>query len=244
MKGSYEIHSDLDALSHAAAERFVALGRDCLATQGGRFNVALAGGGTPACLYRLLTEPRYREALDWSRVEFYFGDERAVPHSHSDSNYRMARETLLDHLPIGAKQVHPFDTSLDVRKAAAEYARLLHRTLPAEQGLPRFDLILLGMGADGHTASLFPNTCILHDERLAAAVYVAKLKSWRLSLTLPVINNADHVILLVSGENKAPVLHELNTDPHCPYPVNRVKPRGELLWLLDKAAASQMEGPG
>ncbi|MBD3671023.1 MAG: 6-phosphogluconolactonase [Gammaproteobacteria bacterium] len=230
----------MDTLSHAAADRFVMLASRYLETTG-KFNVALAGGGTPRSLYQLLASVEYRGRIDWSGVSFYFGDERSVPQEHADSNYRMARESLLDRIPITREQVFPFETRLDVRKAAAEYARLLQRNLPKADGLPKFDLVLLGMGDDGHTASLFPGTCILHDDRLAAAVYVEKLKTWRLSLTYPVINNADHIMFLISGESKAQVMQQLSQNTESHFPVSRIDARDELLWLLDEAAASTME---
>lgn len=242
MNGQTEIYPDLDALSRAAAQRFVELATHYIASHG-RFNVALAGGSTPRRLYEYLASAEFSSQLDWSRLHIYFGDERSVAHDHPDSNYRMAREALFDHVLIPPAHIHPFETQLDVRRAAAAYARLLHQSLPLTEGLPRFDLILLGMGPDGHTASLFPATCILHDERLAAAVYVEKLHTWRLSLTYPVINNADHVWLLVTGENKSQVLGELNGPTSDRYPVSKIKPRGELLWYLDTAVAAGLETP-
>lgn len=241
MHGSNEIYSDLDTLSHAAAQGFMELADRYIEKQG-RFNVALAGGSTPRRMYEYLATDEFTDRIDWSRVFFYFGDERSVPHDHPDSNYRMARLALFDRVTIPPSNIHPFDTELEVRKSAASYARLLLNTLPREEGLPCFDLILLGMGPDGHTASLFPATCILHDERLAAAVYVEKLHSWRLSLTYPVINNAAHVWLLVAGEGKSGILKELASGKGADYPVNGVQPRGELKWYLDRDAASLLEG--
>jgi 6-phosphogluconolactonase len=243
MHGETEIYPDLDILSHAAAQAFVNLANRYIQQQG-RFNVALAGGSTPKHLYEYLASKEFAGQLDWSRVFFYFGDERHVAHDHPDSNYLMVRAALLDHIPVPPFNIHPFDTQLEVRKSAASYARLLVNTLPRHEGLPRFDLVLLGMGPDGHTASLFPATCILHDERLAAAVYVEKLHAWRLSLTYAVINNADHVWLLVAGENKAPVLAQLDGPEAGRYPVDGVRPRGELKWYLDKSVASSLETAG
>jgi 6-phosphogluconolactonase len=240
MNGRTEIYPDLDSLSHAAAQAFVDLAAHYIASQG-CFNVALAGGSTPRHLYGYLASAEFSPHIDWSRLHFYFGDERSVGHDHPDSNYRMAREALFEHVPVPPDHIHPFETQLEVRKAAAAYARLLFQSIPRSEGLPRFDLILLGMGPDGHTASLFPGTCILHDERLAAAVYVEKLHTWRLSLTYPVINNADHVWLLVAGENKSAVLGALDGPDSGRYPVSGVQPRGELRWFLDTAVASALE---
>ena len=240
MHGSTEIYPDLDTLSHAAAKDFMVLANRYIEKQG-RFNVALAGGSTPRRMYEYLATDEFTDRIDWSRVFFYFGDERCVPRDDPDSNYRMARMALLDHVAVPPHNIHPFDTQLEVRKAAASYARQLINSLPRENGLPSFDLILLGMGPDGHTASLFPGTCILHDERLAAAVYVEKLHTWRLSLTYPVINNAAHVWLLVAGEGKSEVLEQLAGESASRYPVGAVRPRGELKWFLDRAAASLMD---
>jgi len=237
MHGSREIYPDLDSLSHAAAQGFVELANHYI-EQHGRFNIALAGGSTPRRMYEYLATDEFTDRIDWSRVFFYFGDERSVAHDHPDSNYRMACIALLDHVAVPPYNIHPFDTQLEVRKSASSYARLLLNTLPRHEGLPRFDLILLGMGPDGHTASLFPGTCILHDERLAAAVYVEKLHTWRLSLTYPVINNADHVWLLVAGEGKSEVLQQLGGANAARFPVHGVQPHGELKWYLDNAAAS------
>ncbi len=202
----------------------------------GCFYLALAGGSTPQALYRLLASDEYREQVDWSRVEVFFGDERYVGPDHPDSNYRMARETMLAHLPIPPGQIHPLDTQQEVRHAAAAYARLLQQRLPQNEQGPVFDLVLLGMGDDGHTASLFPRTCILHDERLAAAVYVEKFKAWRLSLTYRTLNNAGQVWLLVAGANKAAVIGELQAGRGEGYPVAALRPQGELNWFVDRAA--------
>lgn len=239
MSGHKQVFPDLEQLSHAAASALVELANRQIEKRG-YFNMALAGGGTPKRLYEYLATEEFRDKVDWSRVGIYFGDERNVPQDDPDSNYRMAHLAFLDKLAIPKDNIHPFDTRLEVRRAAAAYARLLALGLPKTDSLPRFDLVLLGMGEDGHTASLFPTTCILHDDRLAASVYVEKLRSWRLSLTYPVINNAEHVWLLVAGKNKAKVLSRLQQPDAGQFPVNGVRPRGELSWYLDEASASEL----
>lgn len=241
MNGEIIHCQDLDELSHQVAEQFVQLARQCIKQQGS-FYVALAGGGTPKRLYQLLASAAFREQVEWSRVFFFFGDERYVPHEHPDSNYRMARQSLLDHIPANQAQVFAMNTALEVRRAAADYSRTIQQSLPMVNQLPAFDLILLGMGDDGHTASLFPRSCILHDERLVAAVYVEKFKSWRISMTYPLINNAEHVWILVAGSAKAPVLAQIQAGQDSEYPVARVKPRGEQSWYVDQAAAVEMQG--
>lgn len=239
MNGEILYCQDLDGLSHRVAEQFVQLARQKIEQQGG-FYVALAGGGTPKRLYQLLATEPYREQVEWSRVFFFFGDERYVPHEHDDSNYRMARESLLAHVPVNQAHVYAMNTASDVRRAAADYSRTIQQTLPLVGKLPAFDLILLGMGDDGHTASLFPRTCILHDQRLVAAVYVEKFKAWRISMTYPLINNAQQVWILVAGAAKAPVLAHIQKGQDHDYPVARVNPRGNLYWYLDQAAAAEM----
>lgn len=235
MHGVIHLHAETAALNHDVAEQFVALATAAQA-QHGAFYVALAGGTTPRALYELLASDDYRDRINWSKVVFYFGDERYVPYEHAESNYRMAREALLQQVPVPPSNIHPLDTTLEVRKAAAAYSQSLHQLLPLLDGLPVFDLILLGMGDDGHTASLFPRSCILHDERLCAAVYVEKFKAWRLSLTYKVINNAAQVWILVAGAAKAPVLQGLRAGMGQSYPVAQVQPRGELHWFVDQAA--------
>ena len=207
---------------------------------------ALAGGSTPRQLYELLASPAYRDRIDWQRVCIYFGDERCVPPEHTDSNYRMAREALLDHVPVLSQQVQRMEGEHpEPAQAARHYAEQLHAQLPKdEQGLPRFDLVLLGMGPDGHTASLFPNTDILDNiSDLVAAVYVEKLRSWRLSLTYVTINRARHVLILVTGSNKASLIRDILGEQAVAarYPIQGVQPNGELLWYLDAAAAAGLK---
>lgn len=203
----------------------------------GRFAVALAGGSTPEATYRLLARD-YADRLDWSKVYVFFGDERTVPPDHEDSNYRMAREALLDHVPIGG--VHRMRGELPPEEAARSYEEELREFFGPDE-VPGFDLILLGIGEDGHTASLFPNTPALDvTDRWAVENPVEKLDTVRLTLTAPVINAAKTVIFLVAGEGKAEALREIlegEADPHY-YPAKLIRPASGAIWMVDRAAAS------
>ncbi len=238
------VFADTGALAEAAAERFAGLAEAAIAEQG-RFCVALAGGSTPAGLYRRLAASPWRERLDWSRVEVFFGDERSVPPDHADSNYRMARETLLDHVPVPPGQIHRMIAETEERNARArDYADTLRDRLPTDDDTPRFDLVLLGVGDDGHTASLFPGTPILDvRERLVAPVFVDRLATWRMSLTFPVLDAARHILFLAAGEAKAPVLERVfGAADGAPLPVQRLRPRGQCEWFVDRAAAGRRAG--
>ena len=239
------IHADLDQLSAAAAERWVALSRAAIAERG-LFHVALSGGSTPRSLYQLLACPEYRTRVDWSRTRLYFGDERAVPPDHVDSNFRMVRETLLDQLPLAAEQIAPIAADpASIEEDAKRYADTLRARLPLDAaGMPVFDLILLGMGPDGHTCSLFPDTPILQERsRPVGSVYVERLRSWRLSLTYPVLDAARRLLFLVAGSDKAAMLERIcrSPQPDAPVPVERIRPRGAVEWHLDRAAAAGLE---
>lgn len=232
-----QVFDDPEALAQAAAARVAALVQEAIRERG-RCHLALAGGNTPRALYRRLA----RLPLDWSAVVVWFGDERCVPPDHPDSNYRMAREALLDHVSVPADQVHPMDARLDrLWMEVGAYASLLRREAPADPGgHPRLDVVLLGMGADGHTASLFPGTCALHDRRPVAATYVPRLKAWRMTLTLPTLNAARNVLFLVAGADKAGALAAALGRGERP-PAGRVAPAdGALEWLVDRAAASRL----
>ncbi len=242
------ILEDPQQLAEAAADRLAAVAREAIAARG-RFQVALAGGQTPRRLYRLLADDPARHELDWSRVEVFFGDERDVPPDDPQSNFRMARETLLDHVPLDAGRIHPMRTrSASLRRDAARYGALLRRRTVADgDGWPQLDLVLLGLGRDGHTASLFPATCVLHELQLTvAAVYVPQQKGWRLTLTIPVLERARQLLFLVSGADKSGALaRTLSPQTSEPLlPVQRLKPRGEVAWYCDRAAASGLSAAG
>lgn len=213
----------------------------------GRFSVALSGGSTPRGAYSLLATPEVVPRVDWDQVHIFWGDERCLPPDNSDSNYYMARDTLLDHVPIPEENVHRIQCELGPVLAAEEYDRVLREFFnlsPHDRNTyPRFDLVLLGMGADGHTASLFPGTTAIYErERLVVADYVQRLNGWRVSLTPPVINAAAQVMFLVSGLRKSEMLRQVLTGPHRPdiMPAQVVKPvQGCLSWLIDAQAADQ-----
>lgn len=242
MNGNLHIYPDAPQLTAALAETWVRLAEAAIARQGA-FCVALAGGSTPRQLYARLAQAPFCNAVDWSRVHIFFGDERCVPCDHPDSNYRMAHEALLSHVSIPPAQIHPlFDPERTPAQNADAYTAQLLATLPLdEHGLPVFDLVLLGMGDDGHTASLFPGTSILQEsERIVAAVYVEKLQAWRVSLTFPVINCARAVAVTVTGAGKAAMLESVFMDSSAHHPIQRVAPRGELHWFVDEAAAQRL----
>ena len=228
----------------AAAEEVVRAANEAVA-QRGRFTIALAGGSTPKSLYNLLAT-NARSALPWDRMFFFWGDERHVPPTDPDSNYRMADETMLSKIPVAAANVFRMKTeNPDAAAVAEDYEQTLRKFFQVEPGqVPTFDLILLGMGPDGHTASLFPHTAALQEKsRLVLANWVEKMKTYRITLTLPVLNAGGCVIFLVSGTDKATALHAVLEEdvPGEQYPAKLVRPRqGKLIWLVDRAAASTL----
>jgi 6-phosphogluconolactonase len=231
-------------LFEAAAEE-VGRAANQTVTERGRFSIALSGGSTPRNLYHLLAT-NARTSLPWDRMYFFWSDERHVPPTDPDSNYRMADEAMLSKIPVPAGNVFrvPAETP-DAEAAAADYEQTLRKFFSLQAGqLPRFDLILLGMGPDGHTASLFPDSPALRENsRLVVANWVEKLKASRITFTVPVINAAHCVAFLVSGIDKAPALHAvLDSDaPGEQYPAKLVRPAdGKLIWFVDRAAASQL----
>ena len=241
MQVETKIFNDRDSLSRAAAERWLVIYRESVARRG-LFHVALAGGSTPRQLYRILASPEFSTAIDWQRVHLFFGDERAVPPDHPDSNFRMARESLLDHVPVPDSNVHRMETeSGDLEDVATRYEGLLKELVPAnEEGVPQLDLVLLGIGPDGHTASLFPDTDILEQrERCVAPVYVEQKGTWRISITFPVIDSARHVLFLAAGEDKRRVIEQILSSSRdgSPLPVQMLDPEGEVELYLDAEAA-------
>jgi 6-phosphogluconolactonase len=233
--------ADPDALAEAAAAQFVEAATQMLARQA-RWAVALSGGATPRAAYKRLAAPDLAGQVDWARVHFFWGDERCVPPDHPESDYGMARAALLDHIPAPAANIHRMRGELDPAEAAAAYQAELERYF--EPARPRFDLVWLGLGEDGHTASLFPGTAALHEaERWVAANRVEALHTWRLTLTPPVINHAAQVTFLVSGSRKTQILQAVLHGPYQPEvrPAQLVQPAsGRLIWLVDRAAASQL----
>jgi 6-phosphogluconolactonase len=233
------IYPNNPAVARAAAELFVS----GLRRTTGRYTVALSGGSTPKLLFRLLGE-EYRERINWSRLELFWGDERCVPHSSPESNYGVTHELLLQHVSVPPGQVHAIDCGDDPAAAADRYANLLRERLPSERGLPVFDLVFLGMGDDGHTASIFPDQRdLLTAAELAAPARHPESGQIRISLTGPIINNARRVAFLVTGAGKQERVGDvLRQRPgYEQYPAAHIDPaHGELHWLLDEAAAAEL----
>jgi 6-phosphogluconolactonase len=242
MKPDIRIFPDAAAIARAAADLFVE--KAVVAVGAGRnFSVALSGGSTPKVLYGLLAAEPYRSRVDWGRVEIYFGDERVVPPEHADSNYRMANEALLSHVPLNAENIHRMRGEIDPNEAAIEYGRLLK----AKFGEGGIDLMFLGLGEDGHTASLFPYTPALKEtHHRCVAQFVEKSttgESWRITMTAPFINRSKMVAMLVNGAAKAARLAEVIHGPRDPVrlPSQMIAPvAGELIWMVDKAAAGKL----
>jgi 6-phosphogluconolactonase len=237
-----EVWRDLAELSERAAELFIAAAYDGITSEG-IFNVALSGGSTPKATYTRLAQRGESESTAWLRTHVYWSDERCVPPTDEQSNYRMAKESLLDHVPVAPQRIHRMHGEDEPHAAAQSYAALLAENLAAHDY--RFGLILLGLGDDGHTASLFPHTPALDEtERLVAANFVNKLQVSRLTLTLPLINRASNIIFLVSGAAKADALQlilEGDVDGRA-LPASLVQPvNGKLVWLVDEAAFSKMQ---
>jgi 6-phosphogluconolactonase len=238
MKMDARVFPDLDALSRAALGELLVILRDAVRDRG-RFAVALAGGNTPARLYRLWAGPRTAAGIPWDRVHFFYGDERYVPPDDPLSNYRMTRETLISQVPIPAANVHPVPTTLRPAEKAAEAYEAELRKFFAET--PAFDLLLLGLGTEGHTLSLFPGSPVLEEtQRWVAAVEVAAKPPQRVTLTPVVANQARHTFFLVAGEDKREIVEALKHEPEgrpSRYPAARIQPAGGVLWFLDQAAA-------
>lgn len=236
---------DLADVSRHAAEEFVRLANEATVANG-RFTVALSGGSTPKALYTLLAGNAFRTRIPWEKVHVFWGDERCVPPDHADSNYRMARESFLDHAPIPKENIHRMHgEEADPGKAATSYEATLGESFGLAPGqLPRFDLVLLGMGDDGHTASLFPHTAALSETKsLVVANYVEKFGTHRLTLTIPVINHAEQVIFLISGGSKAAALKEVLEGKEDPQrlPSQFIQPvTGKILFIIDHAAGQEL----
>lgn len=237
------IFPDRDALFQGAADEFVRQANASVADRG-RFTIALAGGSTPKGLYSLLATT---SALPWDKIYFFFGDERHVPPDNPESNYRMAREALLSKAPIPAQNIFRVAAeNSDAAQAAQAYEKTLRQFFQPATTFPRFDLILLGMGPDGHTASLFPGSKGLQERsRWVISNWVEKFKTDRITLTLPVLNNGAVVMFLAAGADKTETLKEVlrGTKPGEQFPSKLIHPTdGQLIWLVDKAAAGTLSG--
>jgi 6-phosphogluconolactonase len=246
MNREIKILPDANGIAQTAAAEFVEAARAAVQEKNSCY-VALAGGSTPKALYGLLAnDPQLKTKVPWNKIQFFFGDERHVPPDDAESNFRMVSEAMFSKAPIDPKQIHRIKGERPkVDEAAEEYERELRASFRlAEGALPRFDLVLLGMGAEGHTASLFPGTKALREERrLVVGNWVGKLYSERITLTPPVLNNAARVIFMVHGAEKAPALKAVLEGPYEPdqLPAQMIQPKnGKLLWLLDPTASSML----
>jgi 6-phosphogluconolactonase len=249
LKIIYQVAPDAEALAARAAQYFVEQAERAVAARG-RARIALSGGSTPKAAFALLADPSqpWRARMPWPKLDLWWVDERSVPPGDPDSNYRMTREILLDHVPLQPEQIHRIEGELPPEAAAARYESELRNAFCLKGvELPQFDLVALGMGPDGHTASLFPHTQTLYElTRLAVANHVQAKDSWRVTLTWPVINHASQVSFLIAGADKAQILKEVWMGPRDPerLPSQLIRPAGGILTLLlDRAAAAQLPEP-
>jgi 6-phosphogluconolactonase len=244
-------YPDPESLTQGAAEQFISL-YDAACAERGAFIVALAGGSTPRALYKVLATEPWASRIDWAKVYLFWGDERCVSPDHPDSNYRMVRETLLSRVQIPPGNVFRIRGDRDPNFAASTYEATLREFFARRAGhskpqeaQARFDLVLLGMGSDGHTASIFPDTPALHEQNhWVVAHYVEKLGAWRITMTPVCINAARNIRFFVAGADKASRLKQVLYGPYQPdtMPAQAIKPQdGTLVWLVDKAAASYLE---
>ncbi len=238
--------ADIEAIAQEAAKRWLAIAQEATATRGS-FSIALSGGKTPRPLYQLMASEPLRGQAPWDKTYIFWGDERRVPPGHEDSDYRMAKETLLDHVPVPGDHIFPMMGQGLASTAVRDYETKLRKHFNLQGGeWPQFDLILLGMGADGHIASIFPGTRAVSDlSNMVVAYEVPKLHQERITVTRPVLNHARNILILVSGEEKAAALAATLQGPHQPstYPAQGIQTAtgGSLVWLVDKAAASQLK---
>ncbi len=243
VKPDVRIYADLEAISEAAALLVIESCRQAVAERG-RALIALSGGSTPARLYELLAHTPYTEQIDWPHVHVFWGDERCVPPEDLDSNYRQAQDALLSLVPIPGTNVHRVQSEMEPAEAAAAYALTLRLFAAPPLDWPRFDVVLLGMGEDGHTASLFPGSPV--DMPSATAAVTADYQgrpARRVTLTPQVFNSARRVLFLAAGESKSATLASVLNGGYRPelLPAQRIRPSdGQLIWMVDQAAASDL----
>jgi 6-phosphogluconolactonase len=234
-----------DEFNHAVADWIVDCIAETLKTRE-RFTWVLSGGNTPKALYELLSSTPYCEKIEWRKLHIFWGDERDVPFNDSRNNAKMAYEALLNHVPIPASQIHVMQTEdISPEKSAEEYEKILHQYFgTSDSQLPAFDLVLLGMGDDGHVLSLFPGTSVVHEEKAwATSLWLESQKMYRITLTKTVVNKSWRVAFLTTGANKAHALKEVLQGHYNPdlYPSQEIKSEnGELHWFVDEAATSQL----
>ena len=238
--GELRVYGDVEQLASAAAELFIKVASDSIRARG-CFRVALSGGYTPRRMYELLATKSLSCQVDWGRVYIFWGDERYVPADDHDSNYRMD-EALLRHVPAPSANIHRVPTEISPPSAAAAaYEDDIRQAFHDSTSVPQFDLVYLGLGANGHTASLFPHSAALNEtSRLVLADFVAEVNTWRISMSAPLLNRGRAVAFLIQGQEKAEVLHEVLLGPRDPerLPAQRIAPEGKLLWMVDEAAAA------
>lgn len=239
--GELRVCEGPEEVASAAADLFANLCAEAIGARE-RFRVALSGGSTPKRTYQLLGQPQRARRTEWQKVDIFWGDERNVSADDPQSNYRMTREALLDHVPVPPRNVHRVRTEVDSPDAAArEYENEIRNSFGVNAGFPRFDLVLLGLGTNGHIASLFPYSPALNETaRLVVADFVDEAKMWRITMTVPLLNSARTIAFLIAGEEKAQVLSEVlsgGKDVHR-LPAQLIQPReGSLLWIVDRPAA-------
>jgi len=238
-KKNIHVYPDKKALITATAEKII-YSIEQSVKDNGLCNIALTGGNTPRDLYSMLATDTYKKRVDWNCVHLFWGDERTVPPENPDSNFGMARQTLLKHIKLPQDNIHRIKGEITPEDAAKEYSSLIHGHF--KEAPPRFDLILLGLGEDGHIASLFPGTAAIEENiKTVVAVFVPKLDTWRISLTLPVINTAKEIMFLVSGSSKSKIMQQIMNieEPAKDVPATLVNPKdGTVHWLLDSEAVA------
>ena len=241
-----ELFADGVEIAQRAADEVVRIASEAAAARGA-FTIALSGGSTPKMLYALLAEnPALRNSLPWDKMKVFFGDERHVGPGRADSNFQMASDTILSKVPLQPEQIHRIKGEYpDTAQAAVEYEATIQREFALQTGeFPRFDLVLLGMGSEGHTLSLFPGTKALHEtQRIVTRNWVGKLYTERITLTAPAANNAANIIFMITGADKACALKAVLEGPHEPeqLPAQMIQPsNGKLSWLADQAAGSML----
>ena len=237
-----QVYSDAQQLSQAAAKWIAGLIAETLKVQD-RFTIALSGGSTPKLLHKILAAAPYKDQIDWSKMHIFWGDERAVPFEDDRNNAKMAYDTLLNFVPVPPSQIHVMRTDIGPEESAIEYEKILHQYFDKTPNT--FDLVLLGMGDDGHTLSLFPGTAIVHEEKAwAKAFFLPAQDMYRITLTKTIVNKAAHIAFLTTGTGKAHALKEVLKGAYDPdlYPSQEIKPvNGELHWFVDEAAAAGLK---
>lgn len=233
-------HNSVEELSHAAARLFVKTAKDAVA-RSGKFSAVLTGGSSPKRLYELLADKQYSDQVPWQQTHVFFGDERWVHHDDERNNARMAFELLLDHVPVPANQINRMSGELSPEDSAYQYESILQEYFKDSD--PVFDLVLLGMGDDGHTLSLFPGTEVVNEKKhWVRPLFLEAQKMYRITLTAPIVNKAQKIVFLVMGGNKAEVFKKvINGNNNPTFPAELIKPlEGDLIWLVDKEAGAAL----